>query len=160
KKGYTDREGNPFDIPNYTSDIFMEFELESGGSNTIQEMEVGNSLDQINAQQASIDNAIETEPILLPLIPATEFVAEYEVVIIGSGQENSEERAMPATELDKYAEINKKTYVIDYFLPTLLDIGGNKSLLPPFGSDKEDALYNAVLPVLEEYPDVIEAVVQ
>ncbi|WP_318309223.1 hypothetical protein [Flagellimonas crocea] len=160
KKSYKNRNGDLFEIPNYTSDIFANFDLESGGSNTIQEMEVGYSLQQINAQQASIDNAIETEPILLPVNPASEFVAEYEVVIIGSGQPNSEVRDMTAQEREIYTEINKKTYVLDYFLPTLLDIGGNKSLLPPFGSEKENALYNAVLPVLEQYPNVIDEVVQ
>lgn len=160
KKGYTDRNGDSFDVPNYTSSPFTEFELASGGSNTIQELEVGNSLQQINAQQASIDNAVETEPILLPVNPASEFVAAYEVVVIGSGQANSGERDMTEAEQQSYAQINKKTYVIDYFLPTLLDISGNKSLLPPFGSSKENALYNAVLPVLEQYPEVIDEVVE
>lgn len=32
-------------------------------------------------------------------------------------------------------------------------------MLPPFGSDKENELFNAVRPVLEQYPDVIEEVV-
>ena len=159
KKSYSNRNGDPFEIPNYTSSTIANFKLESGGSNTIQELEVGNSLQQINAQQASIDNAIETDPILLPVDSSTELVAEYEVVIIGSGQRNTEARDMTAEELDIYAQINKETYIIDYFLPTLLDVGGNKSLLPPFGSDKENALYNAVLPVLEQYPDVIDEVV-
>ena len=160
KKSYKNRSGDLFEIPNYTSSTFANFKLESGGSNAIQELEVGNSLQQINAQQASIDNAIATDPILLPVDPDTELVAEYEVVVIGSGQRNIEVRDMTAEELEIYTEINKETYVIDYFLPTLLDVGGNKSLLPPFGSDKENALYNAVLPVLEQYPDVIDAVVE
>lgn len=160
KKSYSNRNGDPFEIPNYTSTAFANFKLESGGSHTIQELEVGNSLQQINAQQASIDNAIETDPILLPVDSSTELVAGYEVVIIGSGQRNTDVRDMTAEELDIYAQINKETYIIDYFLPTLLDVGGNKSLLPPFGSDKENALYQAVLPVLEQYPDVIDEVVQ
>ncbi|WP_419213981.1 hypothetical protein ACNR9Q_07460 [Maribacter sp. X9] len=159
KKGYMDRNGEQFQLPNYTSSTFASFELGAGKSNTIKEMEVGNSLSQINAQQASIDNATATEPILLPVNPATELVAEYEVVVIGSGQPNSEERDMTAEERNIYAQINKKTYVMDYFLPTLLDVGGNKSLLPPFGSSKEDALVNAVLPILEQYPEVIDEVV-
>ncbi|MAU14969.1 MAG: hypothetical protein CMH46_05455 [Muricauda sp.] len=159
KKSYTDRNGDLFDIPDYTSSTLENFELEAGKTNKIETLELGNSVQQINAQQASIENVVQTDPILLPVNPATEFVAEYEVVVIGSGQDNSEDRNMTEDERNIYAEINKKTYVIDYFLPTLLDISGNKSLLPPFGSDKEDALFNAVLPVLEEYPDVIEEVV-
>ncbi len=159
KKSYTDRNGDVYNIPNYTSSTFESFELETGKTNKIETLELGNSVQQINAQQASIDNAIKTDPILLPVNPASEFVAEYEVVVIGSGQPNSGGRGMTEEERNTYAEINKKTYVIDYFLPTLLDIAGNKSLLPPFGSDKENALLNAVLPVLEQYPDVIEEVI-
>ena len=158
KKGYTDRNGDLFDIPNYTSSTFESFELEAGKINKIETLELGNSVQQINAQQVSIDNAVKTDPILLPVNPASEFVAEYEVVVIGSGQPNSGERNMTEEERNMYAGINKKTYIIDYFLPTLLDISGNKSLLPPFDSDKENALFNAVLPVLEQYPDVIEGV--
>ncbi len=159
KKSYSDRNGDLFEIPNYTSSTFESFELEAGKTNKIETLELGNSVQQINAQQASIDNSIKTDPILLPVNPASEFVAEYEVVIIGSGQANSDERNMTEDEHNIYTETNKKTYVIDYFLPTLLDISGNKSLLPPFGSDKENALLNAVLPVLEQYPEVIEEVV-
>lgn len=159
KKSYTDRNGDLFDIPDYTSSTLESFELEAGKTNKIETLELGNSVQQINAQQASIENVVQTDPILLPVNPVTEFVAEYEVVVIGSGQDNSEDRDMTEDERTMYAEINKKTYIIDYFLPTLLDISGNKSLLPPFGSEKEDALFNAVLPVLEEYPDVIEEVV-
>ncbi|MCK0132638.1 hypothetical protein MWU59_14110 [Flavobacteriaceae bacterium F08102] len=159
KKRYTDRNGSLFNIPNYTSSTFEHFELEAGKSHKIETLELGNSVQQINAQQASIENVIETEPILLPVNPATEFVAEYEVVLIGSGQANSVERNMTEEERNLYAEINKKTYIIDYFLPTLLDVSGNKSLLPPFGSEEETALFNAVLPVLEQYPNVVEEVV-
>ncbi|AKP52892.1 hypothetical protein [Cyclobacterium amurskyense] len=159
KKSYTDRNGNLIDIPNYTSTAFENFKLEAGKTNKIEMLELGNSVQQINAQQASIENTIKTDPILLPVNPASEFVAEYEVVVIGAGQANAEERNMTEEERSLYAELNKKTYVIDYFLPTLLDISGNKALLPPFGSDKENELYNAVLPVLEQYPEVIKEVV-
>ena len=159
KKSYTDRNGEVIDIPNYTANTITNFELEAGKTNKIEQLELGNSVQQINAQQASIDNVIKTDPILLPVNPATEFVAEYEVVVIGAGQANSAERNMTNEERKLHEEINKKTYVIDYFLPTLLDISGNKSMLPPFGSDKENALFNAVLPVLEQYPDVIDEIV-
>lgn len=145
KKSYKDRNGDSFEIPNYTSNTFENFELEAGQANRIEALEVGNSVQQINAQQASIDNAVKTDPILLPVDPMSEFIAEYEVVIIGSGQRNSDERNMTEGEGEIYGEINKKTYVLDHFLPTLLDIGGNKALLPGFGSDKENALYSAVM---------------
>ncbi|GAB3011694.1 hypothetical protein GCM10027284_33910 [Cyclobacterium sediminis] len=159
KKSYTDRNGGIIDISNYTSRAFKRFELQTGKTNKIESLELSNSVQQINAQQASIENIIKTDPILLPVSPESEFVAEYEVVVIGAGKANPETRKMTEEERNSYADINKKTYVIDYFLPTLLDISGNKSLLPPFGSDKEIELFNAVFPVLEQYPEVIKEVV-
>lgn len=160
KKAMTDRNGNVMDIANYLDNPIGNFELETGKLNQITELDVGSSIAQINAQQASIDNASDSGPILLPVNPATEFVAEYEVVLIGSGLDQEDMRDMNTEELRIYNDLTKKTYVLDYFLPTLLDVGGNKSMLPPFGSTKETALVNSVLPVLEQYPDVLQLVTQ
>lgn len=160
KKSVTDRNGNVMDIANYLDNPVGNFELETGKLNQIAELEVGSPLAQISTQQASIDNASDSGPILLPVNPATEFVAEYEVVLIGSGLDRADARNMTAEELRIYTDLTKKTYILDYFLPTLLDVGGNKSLLPPFGSTKETALVNSVLPVLEQYPDVMQRVIQ
>jgi len=158
KKSFRDREGTVQEIPNYTDTVFEDFTLETGKINSIQEIEVGSALSQINTQLASIDNASTTGPILLPVNPTTEFAAEYEVTIIGSGLPNNDAREMTTSEREKYITLNKETYILDYFLPTLLDIGGNKSLLPPFGSDKDVALVNAVLPILEQNTEVLEQV--
>ena len=160
KQSITDRNGNETEIPNYTDNVFQNFELEIGRQGTISELEVGSSLAQVNAQQVSIADASDSGPILLPVNPSTEFVAAYEVVIIGSGLPQVNGRDMTSEELTIYENLTKKTYVLDYFLPTLLDIGGNKALLPPFGSDTEEALFNAVSPILDQYPEVVELVVQ
>ncbi len=158
KKSITDRDGNEMEIPNYTDTPFENFELEIGKLNEIENLNFGSSLAQISAQQASIDNASSTGPILLPVNPVTEFVAEYEVVLIGSGQPQDEARNMTMAELEIYGNLTKRTYILDYFLPTLLEIGGNRSLLPPFGSAKQEALFNAISPILEQYPDVLDEV--
>ncbi len=134
------------------------FDFEPGKKLDIKTLEVGSKIAQINAQSSSNDVVSNSDPIELPVNKSTEFAAEYEVVVIGSGSLNSIDRGLSDAEQKAYEELNVKTYALDYFLPTILDIGGNKGLLPPFGSDKETALLNAVLPALQANPDVYDAI--
>lgn len=158
KKDIFDRNGNPTDIPNYRENPYMTFDFEPGKQNQITDLEVGNSLSQVTIQNSSIENASTTDIIPLPVNPANELVADYEVVIIGPGVSNPDVRDMSGAERQAYEKLSEETYVLDYFLPTLLDIGGNKAMLPPFGSSMEDGLFKTVSSVLNEYPEVLEAV--
>lgn len=158
KKMYYDRNGNPHNITGYTENPVAEFDFEPGKKMNIETLEVGSKLAQVNAQSASVDNLSESEPIHLPVNASSEFLATYELVVVGSGALNSIDRDLSAREKEAYENLNVKTYALDYLLPTILDIGGNKNLLPPFGNEKETALLNAVLPQLESNPDVFNAI--
>ncbi|MFB6320109.1 hypothetical protein [Saccharicrinis sp. FJH54] len=156
KKSYYDRNGNLSHITNYLDNPVEEFNFEPGKQMDIKTLDVGTNIAQINAQNASVDNLSETGPIELPVNTSLEFLATYEVVVIGSGSLNSIDRDLSAREQKAYEELNMKTYALDFFLPALLDIGGNKGLLPPYGDSRETDLYNAVLPVLQSDPDVLD----
>jgi len=158
KKLFYDRSGKLNEIANYTDNPITDFDFEPGKKMNIETLEVGSKLSQINAQSASVDNISTSDLIKLPVNKSSEFVAEYEIVVIGDGALNSIDRNLSETEKKAYEDLNVKTYALDYFLPTLLDIGGNKDLLPPFGNDKETALLNAVLPALQANPNVYDAI--
>jgi len=158
KKLTYDRNKNLNNIPGYQNYPVTSFDFEPGKKMQIDAFEVGASLSQISTQSAMAENTSTSEPVELPLNKSTEFVAEYEVVVIGSGELNSIERNLTELEKEANEQLNIKSYALDYLLPTLLDIGGNKDLLPSYGSDKETALFNAVSPVLEANPQVLSAI--
>lgn len=160
KKLVYDRDGNLTEIPDYSENPMVHFDLKPGKKQQIDAFQVGNQLSQVGTQASIIENASVSDPIALPFSGNTEFVAEYELVVVGSGAEKTISRDLSSVEKEAYEALNVKTYILDYFLPTLLDIGGNKNLLPRFGDAKEDALYDAVLPALQANNTVLEAVKQ
>jgi hypothetical protein len=160
KKLVYDRSGNLTEIPNYSENPMVHFDLKPGKKQQIDAFQVGSQLSQVSTQASIAENASISDPIALPFTGNTEFVAEYELVVVGSGVEKTITRDLSSVEKEAYEALNVKTYILDYFLPTLLDIGGNKDLLPAFGDAKEDALYNAVLPTLEANSTVLDVVKQ
>lgn len=158
KKEVTDRNGTESAVPDYMATPIQTFDFEPGSQNQISDLDIGQPISEVIVQNSSIENASTIEPINLPVDPNTEFVAKYEVVVIGPGSPNPSARSMGDLERQAYEELSRETYVLDYFLPTLLEIGGNKALLPAFGSESENSLFQVVNPVLELYPDVLEAV--
>ncbi|WP_396600334.1 hypothetical protein [Algibacter sp. R77976] len=83
--------------------------------------------------------------------------AKYEVTIIGAGGSNSN-REMTNAENEKFEELAKKAFIIDYFLPIVLDVVGRKSEFNKLEGSKNDALYAAVLPYLESNSTVLDLV--
>ena len=160
KKAFYNRNASYSEITNYTETPYKVFDFDPKEALKIEGLEIGQKISKINAQAASVENTASTEAIELLLNTSTELAAEYEVVVIGSGSPKTIDRDLTDAEQKAYEELNMKTYALDYLLPTLLDIGGNKDLLPPIGDSKENELYNAVLPVLEAHPEVIESIKQ
>ncbi|TBN05290.1 hypothetical protein EYD45_03160 [Hyunsoonleella flava] len=158
KKTSLDRDGVETQLSNYTDTPFLEFDLEPGKTLNIEAFKVGFKVSQMNAQSSAIENTVSSDPINLP-VSSSEYSAGYEFVILGSGDLSNAPRALTDKEQIAYNELTKEAYILDYFLPTLLDVGGNKELLPPPGDPKEQALANAVLPILEANPEVLEAVI-
>ncbi|MCB9208093.1 MAG: hypothetical protein H6609_01850 [Ignavibacteriales bacterium] len=160
KKSFYDRNANLSQISNYTSNPYKSFDFDPVEAIEIKELEIGQKISQLNAQASSIENTSSTEDIELFLNESTELAAKYEVVVIGSGSLKSIGRDLTEAEINAYEDINVKTYALDYLLPTLLDIGGNKELLPSVGDAKESELLNSVMPVLEANPDILNAIKQ
>lgn len=158
KKSYYDRDGNLVEDANYLDTPRERFRLKPGEVNDIVDFPVGSQLSQVTTQMASNDLASTSDPISLPVNEASEFVADYEMIIIGSGSENELDRDLTDAEQAARDELNIEAYALDYLLPTILDIGGNKDLMPAFGSSKEVALLAAVRPSIELNPTVLAAV--
>ena len=159
RKSFFDREGNLTEIPNFReNEPLVNLLFEPGKTLDLGNLDIGTPVSVINANAASIDNATESGPIVLPVNTATEFAVEYEVVVIGSGTPTNVVRDFTERERDIYGDINEEAYILDYFLPALLDIGGNKALLQNINTAGKEALVNAVSPVLEQYPEVLENV--
>lgn len=86
-----------------------------------------------------------------------ETAAKYEVTVIGAGGSNSN-RKMTDAENEKFEELTKKVFIVDYFLPIALDIAGRKSELDKLNGSKNDALYAAVLPYLKDNSTVLDLI--
>lgn len=160
KKSIFDRNGNEQNFEGYTETPFINLELKPGKRNQIAELEVGSSLHQVITQNASVENASSTGPVALPVDVLREYLAEYELAVVGPGNPEALERDLSPLEEEALVELSKKSYVLDYFLPTLLEIGGNRSMLPSPGDDREAELYNLVTPMLDQYPEVIDHVLE
>src|SRR5690606_17987107 len=160
KKAIFDRSGVEQQLDGYLDTPFMDMELKPGKKNPIAELEVGTALHRVIAQNSSIDNASSSGSFTLPVDISREFIAEYELAVVGPGAPEARERGMTSLEEEAFVELSKKSYVLDYFLPTLLDVGGNRSLLPPAGDAREGELYNLVSALLEQYPEVMDHVME
>lgn len=160
KKAIFDRSGVEQQLDGYLDTPFMDMELKPGKKNQIAELEVGTALHRVIAQNSSIDNASSSGSFTLPVDISREFIAEYELTVVGPGAPEARERDMTSLEEEAFMELSKKSYVLDYFLPTLLDVGGNRSLLPPAGDDREGELYSLVSALLGQYPEVMDHVME
>ncbi len=158
KKSFYDNMGNLTEIPEYWNKPILDFKFEPGKEFKVDGLDIGNSVAGAHASMASVDLASSSDPIDLPVNPPTEFSVDYQLVVIGSGTKNTIDRNLSSYEIQIQEELNIEAYALDNFLPTIMDIGGNKDLLPPFGSKKEMALLNAVKPVLESNTEVLAAI--
>ena len=161
KKSFKDEDGNETQIDNYTSNPITDFKVEPGRKNSGDETQSVSIQQQCEVGTNFIENSTTSEPINLPLSEG-ESSADYEVVVVGpgTGKSGSGNREFTPTERVKFEQLSKESYILDNFLPTLLDIGGNKGMLPPFGDSKEQDMVNAVLPFLEANTEALNLVLE
>ncbi|MBC8767751.1 hypothetical protein H4O18_07080 [Arenibacter sp. BSSL-BM3] len=161
KKSSTDENGNVTQLPNYTAKAVSDFKLAPGGRNSgLQDGSASIQQQCTVAAKSNIENTTTSGSINLPLEEG-ELSAEYELVVVGPGTGASgNSRDFTPAERAKFEQLSKEAFILDNFLPTLLDIGGNKGLLPKVGSAKEGALVNAVMPYLEANPNVLAQVLE
>jgi len=158
KKSFYDRDVNLTEIPNFRENNPQVNLVLEPSINSIAEMHVGNQISVINANAAAVENNTESGPITLPTNSPAEFAVEYEVVVIGSGTASDVARDFTEREREIFGNLNIEAYVLDYFLPALLDIGGNKSLLEQIDESVQQDLLNELLPTLQQYPTILENV--
>lgn len=98
-----------------------------------------------------------TAPLPLPL-EDNEANAEFEVVVIGPGQ-NEGERNFRGNEREVFERLSAKTFLLDYALPTLFEISGRKSEYDKMSGDTSDAaLLEVITPYFQANPSVRDLV--
>ncbi len=98
-----------------------------------------------------------SEPILLTL-EDNENSAEFEVTVIGPGQ-NTGERDMTTAEREVFERISTETFLLDYVLPTLFDIAGRKQAYDNLeGTSKDATLVAAAMPFFDSNTEVMQLV--
>ncbi len=84
----------------------------------------------------------------------------YEMAIIGPGRGIPAERPLTNKENEKLEQLSIETFVLDYFVPILLDIGGNKDIYSSATLQQTDAIVPVVEPILRAHSPSINAVIE
>jgi hypothetical protein len=84
----------------------------------------------------------------------------YEVAIIGPGSGIPAERPLTNKENEKLEQLSIETFVMDYFVPIILDIGGNKDIYSSATLQQADAIIPVVEPILRAHSPSIKAVIE
>ena len=77
----------------------------------------------------------------------TESSAEFEVAVIGPGQDDAN-RTMTTAERQAYEKMSSEAFLLDYALPTLFEIAGRKDIYDDVGNDVQE---NELLPLITTY---------
>jgi len=81
----------------------------------------------------------------------------YELAVVGPGR-GAADRALTEIEEEKLEELTIETFVMDYFIPILLDIGGNRDIYSSKELQQATAITDVVAPVLKSHNPTYEAV--
>ncbi len=83
----------------------------------------------------------------------------YEIAIIGPGRGIANIRSLTNKETEKFEQLSIETFVLDYFIPVLMDIGGNKDIYSSATLQQAEAITSVVEPILRAHSPSIEAVI-
>lgn len=84
----------------------------------------------------------------------------YELSIIGPGRGTASERDMTVKEREKFEELSIETFVMDYFIPVLMDIGGNRDVYSAKALQSASSLIATVEPILRAHEPSLSAVLE
>ncbi|KQC30246.1 hypothetical protein [Flagellimonas eckloniae] len=82
----------------------------------------------------------------------------FELSVIGPGKGTAAEREMTNKEQEKFEELSVQTFVLDYFIPILMDIGGNRDVYSAKILQSATSLTASVEPILRAHEPSITAV--
>lgn len=159
KTAYKDKDGKKIIVDdNISGSDLSEFDISVGATGALREV-LGIISDALAGKGAEFAATV-TDPIKLNLNAETESEAIYEVGVVGMGVKaiNPNARQMTNAEDKKLQEIFIETFIIDFFLPIMLDMGGHSSLLKKVDEKKYGKLIDAVEPFLASVPTAYEAV--
>ncbi len=157
KTAFTDMDGNRTELSN--PQLIATEPLSQGRFKPGQDRQVPvqGALLQFLVPCGTIFKPETTAPLPLPL-EDNEANAEFEVVVIGPGQ-NEGERNFRGNEREVFERLSTKTFLLDYALPTLFEISGRKSEYDKLSGDTSDAaLLEVITPYFQANPSVRDLV--
>lgn len=84
--------------------------------------------------------------------------AIYEISVVGPGNGTTPGRQFTTAEQSKFDDLSVETFILDYFLPILLDMGGNRAMLAGVADSELVPLVNVVEPILRAHQPSLDAV--
>ena len=107
----------------------------------------------------ALNRSVTTEEIDLALT-GDNTKETWEVAVVGPGASkiNFNGRDMTVNERAKFEELAIETFIMDYFLPVLMDIGGNKDIYDDKTLQEADEIVTIVESILRAHEPSIEAV--
>ncbi|MFK7812180.1 MAG: hypothetical protein AB8B59_06775 [Maribacter sp.] len=84
----------------------------------------------------------------------------YELSIVGPGRGTASQRNMTVKENEKFEELSIETFIMDYFIPVLMDIGGNRDVYSTKALQSVGSLTATVEPILRAHGPSINAVLE
>ncbi len=81
----------------------------------------------------------------------------YELAVVGPGR-GAADRALTDIEEEKLEELTIETFVMDYFIPILMDIGGNRDIYSTKDLQQASAIADVVAPILKSHNPSYDAV--
>ncbi|WP_299547051.1 hypothetical protein [Seonamhaeicola sp.] len=98
-----------------------------------------------------------SDPITLPL-QENESEATYKVRVIGPSDENIDEKAFTTVEKEKLYNLHLETFIFDWFLPVITDLGGHKKLVRDLSGQKVENILDFLGPAISSISSVYEPI--
>ncbi|MEZ4810290.1 MAG: hypothetical protein R2819_08005 [Allomuricauda sp.] len=101
--------------------------------------------------------ATVSDPITLPL-GENESEATYKVRVIGPSSNNLSPDSFTDIEKTKLNTLHLETFIFDWFLPVITDIGGHKKLVKDLSGQKIESIIDFLGPAISSLPSVYEPI--
>ncbi len=93
-------------------------------------------------------------------LPENHTSETYELAVVGPGFGTAKERDFTENEQEVFEQLSIETFVLDYFIPILMDIGGNRDIYSTQVLQKASELTGIVEPILRAHEPSIDAVLE
>ncbi len=134
------------------NDFILPFVTLQGETNTEGDVYNYNLCTQGSRYEAKTSDEIDL------ILLENQTSAIYEVSVVGPGVGTDVKRSFTNAEQSKFESLSTETFILDYFLPILMDMSGNRALLVGVADNKIAPLVNVVEPILKEHQASMDAV--